>query len=165
MRRWMLFVCVVALFGFSVSRAHADGDRVHFMHDIVVAEGETARDLVCFLCSIEVNGSGHDAVAFLGSVRVRGHIEGDTVDFLGNVHLDDDATINGSCVVFGGSLHSRGSGAVGKDTVVFPLALFLIPLFLLAGMVYLVRAIAMRNRMPYPPPPFPPGNMPPPAMR
>jgi hypothetical protein len=166
MRRWLLLLCVVALFNFSTARAHADQDQVHFLHDIVVHDGETAHDLVCFLCSVQVDGSAHDVVTFLGSVHVRGHVEGDTVDFLGNVILEQDASIGGSLVVFGGDVHGRGSGSVGKDSVVFPLILLFIPIFILAGLVYLVRSLAMRNRMPYPPPPFPPGPpMPPPPMR
>src|SRR5271165_1762033 len=86
--------------------AHAQGrDVVEFGNDIVVHEGEEAHDTVCFLCSIEVDGTVHgDMVAFLGNIRVRGHAERDAVAFLGNISLGENASIGRDTVVFAGSL-------------------------------------------------------------
>ena len=88
--------------------AHAEGrDVVEFGNDIVVHEGEETHDTVCFLCSIEVDGTVHgDMVAFLGNIHVRGHAERDAVVFLGNITLADNASIDRDVVVFAGSLHN-----------------------------------------------------------
>jgi len=139
--------------------AHAeDGDIVHFVQPIVVHQGEEARDVVCFLCSIEVDGTVHrDMVAFLGNIHVRGHAEHDAVAFLGNVTLGDNATIDHDVVVFAGSLHLGRGATIGNDRVVFPAFLFLLPLLLIAGIVGLIfwaiRALLTRDRVVYPMPP------------
>jgi hypothetical protein len=139
--------------------ARAEGrDIVEFGNDIVVHEGEEAHDTVCFLCSIEVDGTVHgDMVAFLGNIRVRGHAERDAVAFLGNISLGENASIDRDVVVFAGSLHNGPGSSIGNDRVVFPRFLFLMPLAVLAGIIALIvwaiRSLAYRDRPVYPMPP------------
>lgn len=139
--------------------ARADGrDIVEFGNDITVHAGDEAHDVVCFLCSIEVDGTAHgDTVAFIGNIRVRGHAERDAVVFLGNVSLGENASIDRDVVVFAGSLRNAPGSAIGNDRVVFPFALFLMPLLVMAGFIALViwavRALTYRNRPVYPMPP------------
>jgi len=151
---------LVLLFCVSASvRAHAEGrDVVEFGSDIVVHEGEEAHDTVCFLCSIEVDGTVHgDMVAFLGNIHVRGHAERDAVVFLGNITLGENASIDRDVVVFAGSLHNAPGSSIGNDRVVFPVFLFFFPLLILAGIIVLIvwaiRALVYRDRPVYPMPP------------
>src|SRR5271155_1030090 len=89
-------------------------DLVQFGNDIVVHEGEEAHDAVCFLCSIEVDGTLHgDMVAFLGNIHVRGHAERDAVVFLGDITLGENASIDRDAVVFAGSLHNAPGSSIG----------------------------------------------------
>ena len=153
LRRAMAFLFTVALLGGCAASAHADSsnDRVSFLNDIYVQQGEEVQDAVCFLCSIHVDGTLHgDAVAFLGSIRTQGKIEGDVVSFLGSVDLGSDASIGQDCVVFGGMLHRHGDASVGQDVVVFPFVLFLVPILFLVLIIYGIRALVLRSRVPYP---------------
>jgi hypothetical protein len=155
-RRVLFVLCAILLLGVAVPKAHAGNDRVAFLNDIVVPEGEEAHDAVCFLCSIRVEGDLRgDAVAFLGSVHAKGHIQGDVVTFLGGVDLGDNATIGKNCVIFAGSMHHHNGNQIGKDLVVFPLVLFLLPFLLLIAFIYGIRALFFRPRYVYPPPPMP----------
>jgi hypothetical protein len=156
-----LVLLFFAVFFFSISalKAHADGDRVSFMHDITVASDEEAEDIVCFLCSIRVEGPVHkDAVAFLGSIHADAPIEGDAVVFLGNISLGPEARVGKDCVAFLGSVNQHGTGQVGKDLVQFPLVLLFIPFLLLFFLIYVIRTLVHRAYVPYPmgPPPPPP---------
>lgn len=160
MMRRMHWPAVLAFFFgalfFGARAAHADdhADRVHFGHNIVVQNGEEAHDTVCFLCSIEIDGTVHgDAVAFLGRVTVRGHAERDVVSFLGGVDVGEGATIGRDCVVFAGNLHTSGPNSIGRDSVVFPFFIFLIPIGFLIFIIWLVVHLIRRNRVIYPPPP------------
>jgi hypothetical protein len=141
------------------SAARAQGrDIVEFGNDIVVHDGEEAHDTVCFLCSIEVDGTVHgDMVAFLGNIHVRGHAERDAVVFLGNITLGENASIDRDAVVFAGSLHNAPGSSIGNDRVVFPFFLFLMPFAVFAGIIVLIvwaiRAMVYRDRPVYPMPP------------
>ena len=144
---------------FAPLAAHAEGrDVVQFGNDIVIHDGEEAHDTVCFLCSIEVDGTVHgDLVAFLGNIRVRGHAEHDAVAFLGNITLGDNASVEQDVVVFAGSLHTGNGSMIGKDRVVFPVFVLLLPLLFFSGfiglIVWAIRALIYRNRPVYPMPP------------
>jgi hypothetical protein len=133
-------------------------DQVQFGNSIVIHEGEEAHDAVCFLCSIQVDGTLHgDAVAFLGNIRVRGHAEHDAVAFLGNISLGDDASVERDVVIFAGNLHTGSGATIGGDRVVFPAFLFAFPLILIGGIlvliVWAIRALTYRSRPVYPMPP------------
>ncbi len=158
MRRFSIALLVLLLWAAAAGpRAYATDDRVSFLHDITIADGEQAHDAVCFLCSIRVDGQlSGDAVAFLGSIHADGIIDGDTVAFLGNVSLGRDARIGKDCVTFLGSINRHTESQVGKDVVQFPLGLIFIPLIFFLLIVYAIRALVCRNRMPYPMPPPPP---------
>src|ERR1700761_2698097 len=130
-------VMLIALFSLAATvMAHAEGrDMVEFGNNIVVHEGEEAHDTVCFLCSIEVDGTVHgDMVAFLGNIHVRGHAERDAVVFLGNITLGENASIDRDVVVFAGSLRNAPGSSIGNDRVVFPVFLLTVPLLIFAGM-------------------------------
>jgi hypothetical protein len=159
LRRWLYLCVVLLLAGFVVPRAHASSsDRVSFFHDIVVSDNEEAEDLVCFLCSIRVDGKvSGDTVAFLGSVHVKGEISGDVVSFLGGVAMGDEARIGGDCVSFGGPLRKGQDASIGGDTVQFPFILLAMPFIVVALLIYgLVAFLRHRKYAAYPMPPRPP---------
>ncbi len=149
----------VLLLAMAPLKAHADGDRVSFLHDITIASDEEAQSTVCFLCSIRIEGPVHkDAVAFLGSIHADAPIEGDAVAFLGNISLGSEGRVGRDCVVFLGSVTHHGRDQVGRDMVQFPLALIIVPILLLMVLVYVIRSLVRRSYVPYPmPPPPPPG--------
>jgi hypothetical protein len=149
--------CLLCVFGSAIVQAQAR-DSVQFGNNIVVHEGEEVHDAVCFLCSIEVDGTVHgDLVAFLGSIRVRGHAEKDAVAFLGSITVGENASIDHDVVVFAGSLRAAPGSSIGNDRVVFPSFLFLLPFVVFAGFVFLIiwaiRALMYRSRPAYPMPP------------
>jgi hypothetical protein len=148
---------LLGLFAPAMARAQAR-DAVQFANDIVVHQGEEVHDAVCFLCSIEVDGTVHgDMVAFLGNIHVRGHAEHDAVAFLGSVTLGENASIDHDVVVFAGRLHNGPGSSIGRDRVVFPMFLFLLPFLFFLGFIVLIvwaiRALVYRNRPVYPMPP------------
>ena len=51
--------------------AHADKDAVQFGSNIVVPEGQSVHDAVCFFCSVNAKGDiDHDVVVFFGNVHI-----------------------------------------------------------------------------------------------
>jgi len=153
------FALVFLLCSSMASLTHAqERDAVQFANNIVIHEGEEVHDAVCFLCSIENDGTVHgDMVAFLGNIHVRGHAERDAVVFLGSVTLGENASIDRDVVVFAGSLHHAPGSSIGNNSVVFPVFLLFIPLLVFAGFIVLIvwaiRALVYRDRPVYPMPP------------
>jgi hypothetical protein len=156
-RRLLLVLIGAILLGSLPAHADNPSDRVHFGESIYVPAGEEAHDVVCFLCSVEIDGTVHgDVVSFFGHVKVRGHAERDVVNLVGYVDVAEGATIGRDCVVLGGSLHTHDAGAVGRDSVVILPIVFIIPLALLALPIWLVIRLFRRPRMVYPPPGYVP---------
>ena len=95
-----------------------------------------------------------DAVAILGSIRSNGPIDGDAVSILGNISLGRDAHIGGNCVAVLGSVRHYNNNQIGRDLVQIPLALHLHPgALLFVCLIYVIRSLVWRARMPYPMPP------------
>jgi len=161
MRRILIAFLALFFVAAVVPRAHADNDdRVSFFHNIDVAEGEDAHDLVCIMCSIHIEGAVHgDTVAILGSIRSNGPMDGDAVSVLGNINLGQDAHVNGDCVAVLGSVRHFTSSQIGHELVQIPFAVILIPILFFIGIVYLIRSLVWRARLPYPMPPPPPPRM------
>ncbi len=157
MRRILLAVLALFLVAAAAPRAHADDDRVSIFHSINVAEGEDAHDLVCIFCSIHIDGAVHgDVVAVMGGIRSNGPIDGDAVSILGNINLGRDAHIGGNCVAVLGSVRYYTSSQIGQNLVQIPFALLLIPVLFFFFLVYVIRTLVWRARLPYPMPPPPP---------
>ena len=100
-------------------RASGD-DRVSFAHSIHVAKGESANDVVCIGCSVDIEGeAAGDAVAVGGSVHVSGSVAGNAVSVGGSVEVEDGAVVEGDGVAVGGAVEVDGSGQVrGHNTTV-----------------------------------------------
>jgi len=154
-------VTIIATFAcifLSALPAAAETDIVHFGEKIRVQEGETVKDVVCFLCSVDVEGEVQgDIVVFGGNLHLKGSANGDVVVFAGSVNMSEDATVNHDLVVFGGTLKSATNSSVHGSHVIFPIFIFL-PIILafiaIFAVIYaLIRLIFFRNRPAYPPRP------------
>jgi hypothetical protein len=142
----LALVLTAAVFGSRVAKAENGDDRVSFGHRIVVNDGETVGDVVCFLCSVEAHGKIHgDVVTFLGSVRTEAPVQGDVVTFGGNVVLNEEASVGGDLVIFGGDVRKSSGSHIGADQVIFPTVIFFIPVLILVGILWALLAIFRRR--------------------
>lgn len=88
-------------------------DRVSVGNSIHIAADESARDVVCVGCSIEIEGviSG-EAVAIGGSVRVLGTVARDVVAVGGSVEVEDGGEVGGEATAIGGAVDVAEGGTV-----------------------------------------------------
>jgi len=96
-------------------RGHSADDRVSFGQSIHVAADESARDVVCIGCSIELEGHATgDTVAVGGSVRIApgATVEGNAVAVGGKVTVAAGATVEGDAVTVGGTVRVEQGGTV-----------------------------------------------------
>lgn len=134
----------------------ADG-RQQYGRDIVVQAGETAGDLLCYYCSIQVRGTVNgDAIAIGGGIEIDGTVAGDAVAVGGGIRLGPGAKVGGDAVAAGGRLERGSQASVGGDTESKPW--FYLPgqrqLFLLSSLLFavvnvglmLVAALVLRQR-------------------
>jgi hypothetical protein len=99
--------------------AHANKDAVQFGSNIVVPEGQSVHDAVCFFCSVNAKGDiDHDVVVFFGNVHIAHQSKHDVVVFFGSVRTEDDAAIGHDVVNFFGNVHLGENVTVGNDLVV-----------------------------------------------
>ena len=102
-------------------RIHGSSDdRVSFGRSIHLEEGESASELVCLGCSIEVDGeTTGDVVAVGGSIRVNGQVGGNAVAVGGGLTVADEGVVEGDGVSVGGAVETQGSGEIlGKHSSV-----------------------------------------------
>jgi hypothetical protein len=171
---FLLLTAVAFLFA---APAQASRDAVQFASDIIVPQGQSVHDAVCFFCSVKVDGTAeHDIVVFFGSVQIAGQANHDIVDFFGDIHVGPGASVGHDLVNFFGTTRLAENAAVGNDVVsmfgamrvadtaaitgnrvVEPFFLLLIPLGILAAFVFGIVALVRRVRQPpFPGYPFPP---------
>lgn len=149
MRRFIGSFLVLPALALSASAQSVDlGDQIRFARSIVVASDEQANDVVCFACSIQVDGEAWgDAVAIGGSVRVNGRVEGDAVAVGGSLTLGPESEVGGDATVVGGSINRRPGASVGGEVSVSPglpvegLLGILVFLFLLSLVTHVVLAL------------------------
>jgi len=103
----------------TASPAHANKDAVQFGSNIVVPEGQSVHDAVCFFCSVNAKGDiDHDVVVFFGNVHIAHQSKHDVVVFFGTVRAEDDAAVGHDVVNFFGNVHLGENATVGNDLVV-----------------------------------------------
>lgn len=171
----------IALFGAAIlvfpARAHASRDVVQFGSDIVVPQGQSIHDAVCFFCSVKVEGiAEHDLVVFFGSTQIDGEAKHDIVTFFGDVHvgtnvhighdvvnffgttrLGDNSSIGNDAVIMFGDMRAAETSSVAGNRVIQPFFLLLIPLGILAALIFgLIALIRWIQRPAYPVYPLPP---------
>jgi hypothetical protein len=90
-------------------------DRISVGRSIELEAGDSARDVVCIGCSVEIGGATRgDAVAVGGSVHVLagGVVGGSTVSVGGSTDIDAGAVVEGDAVAVGGSVEVEPGGEV-----------------------------------------------------
>jgi hypothetical protein len=152
LKRMALAAFVALAFTLVAKPAFAgSNDRVSFAQRIVVDQNDTAGDLVCLLCTIEVHGQvDGSVVSILGGVKNDGAVRGDMVSLLGNVNLAGTGSVDGDLVVMGGGLHKSQDARLGQNQVVFPLAVFLIPFAILGAIIWGITRIFRRRPVYFP---------------
>ncbi|HWA96627.1 MAG TPA: hypothetical protein VG844_18670 [Terracidiphilus sp.] len=182
--RFPALCLAIAALALAAVPARADKDVVQFGSKIVVPVNSSVHDAVCFFCSVDAQGpidhdvvvffgdihvhqlANHDVVSFFGDVRVDSNaaITHDLVHFFGDVHLGDNTSVGNDMVLFFGDLRAANSATIVGNRVIEPAWLLLIPLGILAGLIYLFVSLirSWRERhmyyAPYPPRPPAPGN-------
>ena len=156
-RLFSVFLLASALL-FAVVPARADKDAVQFGSNIVVPEGHTIHDAVCFFCSVNAKGdidhdvvvffgnvhithqSRHDVVVFFGSIRAEddASIGHDMVNFFGNTHLGENISVGGDAVVMFGGLHAADTVNIAGSRVAQPIWIFWTPLIVLGLIISLI---------------------------
>jgi len=118
-RRIFSVVLLSCAFLFAALPARADKDAVQFGSRIVVPEGRSIHDAVCFFCSVDARGDiDHDVVVFFGNVHIAHQSKHDVVVFFGSVRTDDNASIGHDVANFFGSVRLGEDVTVGNDVVV-----------------------------------------------
>ncbi|KAB2962968.1 MAG: hypothetical protein F9K18_09155 [Thermoanaerobaculia bacterium] len=93
-------------------RASRD-NRVSVGHSIHVGADETAHDVLCVGCSVDLDGEAFgDVVAIGGSVRVQGTAHGDAVAIGGSVDVSSEGEVRGEGVAIGGGVDVEEGGQV-----------------------------------------------------
>lgn len=145
---------LLAMPAFSQSRSN---DHASFGNDITVTEGETAADIACAFCSVNIHGDVRGDVAVLfGSVNLdSGHrISGDVAILGGDLTVGDDAQVGGDVAIAAGDLNLAPNATVHGDRAVFPGRFWLLlpfaPLILLIGIIWLIVCLVRRNRYQFP---------------
>lgn len=161
----------------SPARAYASRDLVQFGSDIVVPKGQAIHDAICFFCSVTVEGTAeHDLVVFFGSAQIDGeskhdivnffgdvrvgpgaHVGHDVVNFFGTTRLGENASVGNDLVILFGDLRAADSATITGNKVIQPFFLILIPLGILAALIFgFIAFIHWLRRPPYPMYPLPP---------
>jgi hypothetical protein len=151
----LLLATAVVLFAMP---ARAERDAVQFGSRIHIPVGSTADDVVCFFCSVNVEGEVNgDVVVFFGNIQISGSANHDVVNFFGNisantgvsigedlvsffgrVRLGDNVSVGKDLVAIFGTLHAPSSVNIGNDRVVWPGWLFFGPLFVIGLIVFVL---------------------------
>ncbi len=152
-----LAAAFLLLLSTTAAHARSNSDHASFGHDITIAEGETASDIACAFCSVQIHGDVHGDVAVLfGSVTVdSGHrVSGDVAIAGGDLTLAPDASVGGDVAIAAGDLNLAPSSTVHGDRAVFSGRFWLLvpfaPLLILAGLIYLIVYVVRRNRYHFP---------------
>jgi hypothetical protein len=133
--------------------AHADQDHATIGSDIIVSEGQTAGDIACAFCSVHVHGDVKGDVAILfGSITVDSDhsISGDVAILGGDLNLAEEAQVGGDVAILGGSANLAPDATIHGDHTVFPQVVLLLPLLVLAGIIWLIVYLIRRNRYRFP---------------
>lgn len=120
-RLWLaLSLALLALLAGAVT-AQAAGesgqDLFSWGTDIYVAKDQVVeRDVVCFGCSVHVDGSvGRDVFALGGNVYVDGSVGRDATALGGNLHLGSGSSVERDATAVGGSLDRSAGATVGRN--------------------------------------------------
>jgi hypothetical protein len=96
-------------------------DQPEFQKEIIVAKGESQKNVVALKSRVVVEGQVREnVVAFGGEVLVSGEVGKSVVCFGSRVVIKSTAVISEDLVVLGGSLEKEPGCSIGQDTVFIP---------------------------------------------
>jgi len=96
-------------------------DQPDFQREIIVAKGESQKNVVALNSRVVVEGQVREnVVAFGGEVLVSGEVGKSVVCFGSRVVIKSTAVISEDLVVLGGSLEKEPGCSIGQDTVFIP---------------------------------------------
>lgn len=156
-----MFKIVLAAFFFAAYLSHAThgsgDDRVALFSTINIEEGQTAGDVACAFCTVNVKGDvGGDMAVLFGTINAAPGrtISGDVAVLFSTLRLEDDDRINGDLAAALSTTRIPASVSIHGDRSVLSsglgLAVLAGPLMILAGILGLVIFLVRRNRYPYP---------------
>jgi hypothetical protein len=156
MRRFLPAVALL-LFVTLPAFARSKEDRTTLGGDITVSADETVNDIACVFCTVRVHGDVRGDVAVMfGSILVDSDrsIGGDVAAMGGDLQLGEDAVVKGDVAIMAGDARLASGAAIRGSRSVLPgrfwLLLPLLPLLLLAGIIWLIVWIVRRNRYRFP---------------
>lgn len=128
-------------------------DHVSIFSTIDIHEGESAGDIACAFCTVNLQGDVKGDVAVLfGTVHTDPDrsIDGDVALMFGTLILAENVHVRGDLAMFAGSSEIAPSATIGGDRAVLsgPIAVgILLALFLiLAGIIWLIVYLVRRAR-------------------
>ncbi len=138
--------------------SHGSGhDRVALFSTVNIEQGQTAGDVACAFCTVNIRGDVKGDVAVLfGTVSADPDrtISGDVALLFSTLRLGNNDRINGDLAAALSTTDIPSSASVGGDRAVFTsgfgLALLAGPVLILAGIIGLIIFLVRRNRYPYP---------------
>ncbi len=153
-----VLLAVFIVFALLRSGNHGSGnDRVAVFSTINIEEGETAGDVACAFCTVNVRGDIHGDMAVLfGTVAADPDrtISGDVAVLFSTLRLGENDRINGDLAAALSTTDIPDSASVHGDRAVLSsglgLAVLAGPILILAGIIGLIIYLVRRSRYPYP---------------
>lgn len=152
-----LVIFALAFLHATPAAAERNNDHVSFGQDIGIPEGDTASDIVCAFCSVQIHGdtTGDIAVLF-GTVSVDADhsVRGDIAILGGDLNLAADSHVGGDVAIAAGDLYANPDASIRGSRAVFPGRFWLLvpfaPFLLLIGIIWMIIYLIRRNRYRYP---------------
>jgi hypothetical protein len=155
--RLLLTAAVLLLLPATSAFARSSNDHVGFGQDISVSAGDTAGDVVCAFCSVNIHGDVQGDVAVLmGTVTVDSgrNISGDVAILGGDLNLGEESSVGRDVAIAAGNLNMPPSATVRGQRNVLSGHLWLLvpfaPLLIIAGIIWLIVSLVRRNRYQFP---------------
>ena len=153
----LLFAAILALALLRHGSHDSGNDRVALFSTINIEESQTAGDVACAFCTVNIKGdvSGDVAVLF-GTVAADPDrtISGDVALLFSTLRLGANDRINGDLAAALSTTDIPSSASIAGSRAIltsgFGLALLVGPLLILAGIIGLIIFLVRRNRYSYP---------------
>ncbi len=116
-RLWRLAAAFALVFSAGLAgTAHGAEGRTRYLRNIVLEDGGSRSDVVCYACSIRIRGNVKgDIIAIGGSVEVEGTLSGDVAAIGGSVRLGPGAKVSGDVAAIGGTVVRDPQATASRD--------------------------------------------------
>ena len=156
MPQLVILLVLLAAFAAPTALASDHPDHVSLFNTINIPEEESAGDIACAFCTVNIHGNvSGDVAALFGTVNVEPSrsIGGDVALLFGTLRLDEDATVHGDLASLFSTVEIADTATVKGSRAIVPrgvaLGILLAPLLILAGVVWLIVYLVRRSRSPY----------------